>query len=323
MWSRALALIAALAAASATSSVRAQQDYPNRVVRVVFGAPAGGATDQIVRPVAEHLSKALGQQFVLDPRPGAGGNIAAESVAKTAADGYALYVATIATNAIGPHLYRRLGYDAARDFVGVARLASFPNAIVVPNTFAARTLPELIAFAKANPGVLNHGSTGVGTSTHLAATLLAGRAGIGITHVPYRGTAPMTTALLSGEIQMAIDNLPGLLPQIRAGAIRAIAVTGPTRSPDLPDVPTVAETLPDFNVTSWYGLAAPARTPAAVIERLSSEIERALASEGVRARYRQVGAEPAYLGPKAFDAFMAGESARWKPIVEASGATLD
>ena len=301
-----------------------QSSWPDKPVRIIIGAPAGGATEQVVRPIAEALSARLGQQFVIDPRPGAGGNIAAEAAARSAPDGHVLLVPTVATHGIGPSLYKKLGYSATKDFVGITKLADFANVIFVARNAPYRTLPALISYARANPSKVNHGSTGVGTSTQLTAVLLAQAAGITMTHVPYKGSGALTTAVLSGEIEVGVDNLPGLLGQIKGGAIHALAVTTSTRHPDLPDVPTVAEAgVPGFSVSSWYGLSAPAGTAPAIVQRIADEIGRIQQTPELRARYAKIGATPAFIPTAEFDAFIRGEIARWAPVVVASGATID
>lgn len=318
-----LAIATVLAMATASSAATAES-WPNRPVRILIGAPAGGSTEQVVRPIAEALTARFGQQFLIDPRPGAGGNIAAEAAAKAPADGYVLLVSTIATHGIAPSLYKKLNYGAVADFRGIAKLAEFPNVIYTFKDSPFKTLADLVTYARANPDKINCGSTGVGTSLQLTAVLLAQSTGIRITHVPYKGTGQQLTAVLSREIDLGVDNLPGLLGQIKGGSVRALAVTTPTRSPDLPDVPTVAESgVGGFAVSSWYGLSAPSGVPPSIIDEIADEIARAQNSSELRARYATIGATVSPLLKTDFDDFIKSEIARWTPVVQASGASAD
>ena len=313
----------ALLVSALPSAVSAQDVWPTRPVKITIGAPAGGATDQIIRPVAEALSAKFGQSFLIDPRPGAGGNIAAEATAKAPGDGYTLTVSTMAPFGIGPSLYKTLAFDAVKDFKSVAKLADFANVIYVHPTSPFKTLKDLLEFAKANPGKVNYGSTGVGTSLHLTGVMLSQEYGITLTHVPYKGSAPLMTAVLSREIDVAIDNLPGSLGQIKGGTLRALAVTTAERSPFTPDVPAVSELIPGFAVASWFGLSAPAAVPDAIVKKLADEVARIQATSELKERYATVGATVSVLQTSQFDEYVRKEIARWAPIVKASGASVD
>lgn len=318
---RLFTIVSILAVAVATSAA-AEGTWPDRPVRILIGAPAGGATEQVVRPIAEALTAHFGQQFLIDPRPGAGGNIAAEAAAKAPADGYVLLVSTVATHGIGPSLYKKLNYDAVRDFRGISKLAEFPNVIYVSKDSPFKTLTDVVAYAKANPDKINYGSTGVGTSLQLTTVLLAQSTGIQITHIPYKGSGQQLTAVLSKEIDFGVDNLPGMLGQIKGGAVRALAVTTVTRSPELPEVPTVTESgVPGFAVSSWYGLSAPSGVSPIVVANIATVIARIQNTPELRARYAAIGATVAPATD--FDLFINDEVAKWAPIVRASGASAE
>jgi tripartite-type tricarboxylate transporter receptor subunit TctC len=321
---RLLHVIASVLAIAATSPAAAQENWPDRPVRILIGAPPGGSTEQVVRPIAEALTARFGQQFLIDPRPGAGGNIAAEAAAKAPADGYVLLVSTIATHGIGPSLYKKLNYDAVKDFRGIAKLADFPNVIYTSKDSPFKTLADVVAYARANPDKINYGSTGIGTSLQLTAVLLAQSTGIAITHVPYKGTGQQITAVLSKEIDFGVDNLPGMLGQIKGGAVRALAISTATRSPDLPEIPTVAESgISGFAVSSWYGLSAPAGVSPIIIDKIAAEIAKIQTTPELRVRYATMGATVSSVVKSDFDSFVNGEIARWAPVVRASGANTD
>jgi tripartite-type tricarboxylate transporter receptor subunit TctC len=273
----------------------------------------------------QRLRERLGQPIVLEPKPGAGGMVGAEYVARSAApDGYTYYINHIASHGIGPTLYRRLSFDPLKDLPGVARLASLPNVLIVKGDGPVRNVRELVAYIKANPQKANFSSAGSGTSSHLSGVLFGQRMGVEVTHVPYRGTAPSMAAVLNGEVLFAIDNAPASHQQVLAGMLRALGVSTARRASTLPDLPTLQEEgVPDFDVTSWYGIAAPAAVPRPIIERLGAEIVAALGDPQIAARFRDYGADPWPLGPAEYDAFMRAEVAKWAPIVRVSGVTVD
>lgn len=317
-------LLAGLSGLALAGRARAQAAWPDRPLRFVIGGAAGGASDIFLRMMEQRLRDRLGQPLVIDPRPGAGGMVGAEVAARAAPDGYSFYINHIASHGIGPSLYRRLAFDPLRDLPGVARIAKLPNVLIVKGDGPARTLAELVAFIRAYPGRANFASAGSGTSSHLSGVMFGARIGAEVTHVPYRGTAPSMAAVLNGEVLFAIDNAPASRQQVLAGMLRALGVSTGERSPTMPEIPTLQEQgVAEFDVASWYGIAAPLGTPRPVVERLGAEIVAALGDPAVIKRFRDFGAEPAPLGPAAFDAFIAAEVAKWAPIVRASGVAVD
>jgi tripartite-type tricarboxylate transporter receptor subunit TctC len=313
----------AACAAVLFSGLAVAQDYPVRPVKIVVPFPAGGSNDIIARIVAQKLAERSGQTFIVENRGGAGGNIGAESVANAEADGYTLLLTAPPPLTINASLYKKLPFDPAKAFAPVALIASVPIVLVVNPSVQAKNVGELIALAKAKPGTLNFGSSGIGSTNHLAGELLRSMAGIDIVHVPYRGAAPAMNDLLAGQIPFMFDNMPAVLPQVQGKAINAIAVAGAKRTEALPDVPTVAETLPGFEASSWFGLVAPAKTPAPVRAKLSGELETILKMPDVKKRLAELGAEPGTVFGDAFGQFMTDETAKWGKLVKASGATVD
>ncbi len=298
--------------------------YPSKPIRLVVPFPPGGATDILAREVAQKLTEAWGQSVVVDNRPGAGGNIGAELVARAAPDGYTLLMGTVGTHAINASLYAKLPYDHVKDFAPVILVAGVPNVLVVNPALPVNTVAELIAYAKANPGKLNFASSGNGTSIHLSGELFKVMAGVQMTHVPYKGSAPAVADLISGQVQLMFDNLPPSLPQIKAGKLRALAVTSATRAPALPDVPTIAEAgLPGFEASSWFGVLAPAGTPPAIVARLNAEIAKWLASPEAREKLSKQGANAAGGSPEDFAKHIAAETTKWAKVVKDSGAKVD
>jgi len=264
---------------AALSPVAAAQNYPTKPIRLVVPFPAGGTTDILARAAAQKLSEALGQQVVVDNRPGAGGNIGADIVAKSAPDGYTLLMGTVGTHAINPSLYTKMPYDHFKDFVPVVLVAGVPNVLVVTPSLPVNSVQDLIKLAKEKPGQINFASSGSGTSIHLSGELFKTMTGVEMTHVPYKGSSPALTDLMGGQVQLMFDNLPSALPQIKGGKLRAIAVTSTKRAPALPDIPTMAESgLPGFEASSWFGVLAPAGTPPAVVTRINTEINKWLQS---------------------------------------------
>ena len=298
--------------------------WPDRPLRFILGGAAGGASDIFLRMMEVRLRERLGQPPVIDPRPGAGGMVGAEVAARAAPDGYSFYINHIASHGIGPSLYRRLTFDPLKDLPGVARIAFVPNVLIVKGDGPVRSVAELVAFMKANPGRANFSSAGSGTSSHLSGILFGQRMGVEVTHVPYRGTAPSMAAVMNGEVLFAIDNAPASRQQVLSGLLRALGVSTARRASTIPEIPTLQEQgVPEFDVSSWYGIAAPAGTPRPIVERLAAEVVAALEDPQIAARVREYGAEPAPLGPAAYDAFMAAEQAKWAPVVRASGVTVD
>ncbi len=316
-------LLALAAAALMAAPALAQSDKVTRIV-VPFGA--GGPIDVTARVLAEAVKGSLGT-VIVENRPGAGGNIGVSAVAKAAPDGLTLGIATTASHGINPWLFSKLPYDPAKDFAPVTQMLRVPNVLVMNADTAQRlnirSLPDLIAYAKANPGKLNYGSGGNGSAGHLAGELLKHQAGIFAVHIPYNGGNPAQLALLSGQVDYNIDNLATAAANIRAGKLRALAVTTAQRSSVLPDVPAMAETLPGFEIDTWWGLIAPAGTPADTVRRLNTAFTEALRSPEVKARFANLLADPAPSTPEAFDAFLKQERTKYQRLVKISGAKVD
>ena len=319
-WSKwgAGALIALVAA------VTWAQPFPTRPIRIVVPFPAGGTTDVLARAAAQKLSESLGQPAVVDNRPGAGGNIGAELVAKAPPDGYTLLMGTVGTHAINPSLYPRMPYDHVRDFAPVILVAGVPNVLVINPALPVNSVAELLAYAKANPGKLNFASSGNGTSIHLSGELFKTMTGVQMAHVPYKGSAPALQDLMGGSVQLMFDNLPSSLALIKAGKLKALAVTSLARAAALPDVPTLAESgLPGFEASSWFGLLAPAGTPQPVIAKVNSEVAKWLASPEAKEKLLAQGAIAAGGTPEDFARHIAAETAKWQKVVKESGAKID
>ncbi len=285
----ALAALAALAAASVAS---AQEAWPARPIQMVIPFPPGGPTDVTGRVLAEKLSLELKRNVVVENKAGASGNIGAQFVAKAAPDGYTIFFSTGGTHGINPFLYAKPGYDPVKDFVPVAWVTTSPNILVVHPSFPAKTLTELIALAKASPGKLSSAAPGQGSTPHMFGELLKRTAGIEIQHIAYRGSGPALADVVAGHVPIMFDGIPSSLPLVQAGKLRAIAVTGTSRLPAAPDIPTVAETIPGFDASGWFAVYAPAGTPPAVVARLNQAINRVLEMPDVRKRYAELGAEP-------------------------------
>ena len=304
--------------------VCAQAPYPAKPIRFVVPYPAGGPLDIVARLLAQKVSESVKQPVVVDNKPGAGGNIGADSVAKATADGYTLLMGAVATHAINPSLYPAMPYDAARDFAPVTQVASTPNVLVVNPSVPAATVREFIAHAKANPGKLNFGSGSSGSAGHLAGELFKTLADLDMTHIPYKGAAPAMQDLVGGRIDLMFDNLASSLSQVRAGRVKALAVTTAKRSALAPELPTIAESgLPGFDITTWFGVFAPAGTPHAVLEVLHSEFTRALAAPDVREKMLALGAEPVGSRPEEFAEYIRTETAKYARLVKSSGAKAD
>jgi tripartite-type tricarboxylate transporter receptor subunit TctC len=301
----------------------AQTDYPSKPVRLIIPFAPGGGNDTMARAVATRLSEAWGRQVLPDNRAGAGGLIACEMTAKAAPDGYTLLMANIATHAIAPALYKTIPFDPIRDHAPVALLGGTANVLVVSPALQVRSLPELVAQARAKSGQLTYGSNGVGSSQHLAGALFASAFDVKMVHVPYKGTGPMMNDLLGGQLSLSFANMVAALPQVKAGKLTGLAVTSLKRWPSLPDMPTVAETLPGFEATSWWGIVATAGTPRPVIDKLNRDILKVLDSADMKQFFASLGAEPAHTTPAEFAAFMKSELAKWSRVVKESGATAD
>ena len=299
------------------------QGYPTKPAKVIVPYPPGGPTDIVARVVSQKLSDQMGQQFIVENRPGAGGNIGAEAVAKSPADGYTLLVATTA-HAINPSLFKSLGYNLTKDFAPVSQLTSGPLVIVANPSLPAKSVQELIALAKAKPGTLNYASSGNGQSTHLSAELFATMAGIKMNHIPYKGSAPALTDVMGGQASLMFDTMLSAMPQVKNGKLKAIAVTSAARSPAAPDVPTVAESgLPGYEAIAWNGLLVPAATPADVVAKLNAELKKALDAPDVKDRFSAQGFGAAWNTREAFAKFIQSELDKWAKVVKLSGATLD
>jgi tripartite-type tricarboxylate transporter receptor subunit TctC len=316
---RRLLFLALLALAQLASA----QQYPNRPVRVVVGFPPGGGVDINARLLTPKLSEYLGQQFVVDNKPGAGTNIANEFVAKAPADGYTLLLNSSAV-AINMSLYSNLGYDSLRDFAPVSLFSESPNVLVVTPKLAAANVKDLIAMARAAPGRLNYSSAGIGTTQHLAAELFKIRTKTFITHIPYKGSSPSLAALMAGEVDLSFANVVAINQQVRAGRVRALATAAAARAAQLPEVPTMKEAgVSGVEVSVWFGVFAPAATPKEIVQTLAGAIQRAARDGDMRKRLHEQGAEPVGSTPEQFAAFMRAEVARWAEVVKVSGAKAD
>jgi tripartite-type tricarboxylate transporter receptor subunit TctC len=315
---------ALLAVLSPVSVVFAQDAWPTRPITVIVPFPAGGTTDIVARLAGVELSRELGQPVIIDNRPGAGGNIGSQAVARAAADGYTLVMGTVGTHAINPSLYKKMPYDHIKDFAPISRVANVPNLLVANPSQPFKTVPELIAYAKANPDTLTFASSGNGTSIHLAGELFKVLTGVKMQHVPYKGSAPALADLMAGQTSIMFDNLPSSIAFVRAGKLRPIAITTLHRAPELPNVPTVAESgVPGFDASSWFGLLAPANTPPAVIKRIDDALIKVLATTDLKKKIIDQGGEPVGEKPEQFAAFIKSETIKWAKVVKESGASVD
>jgi len=297
-------------------SARAQA-YPTRPVRIVVGFPAGGTSDIVARVLGQWLSERLGQQFIIENRPGAGSNLATEAVARATSDGYTLLLIGGA-NTINASLFDKLNFDFLRDILPVASAFETPLVVEVNPSVPVRTIPELITYAKGNPGKLNFATPGVGTPPHVAGELFKMAAGVDLVHVPYRGTGPMLADLVGGQVQVAFDPLPASIELIRAGKLRALAVTTASRSEALPNIPSASEHVPGYVASNWYGFAAPKNTPSEIVGKLSIEINAALADPKIRARLTELGGTPIASSPVDFAKFVADDAAKWAKVIRAA-----
>ena len=310
--------LSALAAASALARPALAQAWPARPIRFVVPFPAGGTTDIIARIISQWLSERLGQQVVVENKPGGGTNIGVQAVVNAAPDGYT-WLFTVATSTINPWLYKSLPFDFQRDIAPVAGLAELPLVMEVNPAVPAKTVAEFVAYAKANPGKISFASFGARTISHLAIELIKSSTGIEVVHIPYTGGAPMVTDIIAGRIQAGVDALPNSLPHIRAGSMRALAVLPAKRSSVIPDVPTIGETIPGLEVSTWSGIGVPTGTPAEAIERISREVNAGLADATVQKRFAEVGAVPLRFTPEEMRAMIARDAEKWGRVVKIAG----
>lgn len=318
-----LVFVATAAVLPPPASAAAAGAYPDRPVRLVVGFPPGGAADILGRVAAQQLSDRLGQQVVVDNRGGAGGLIATEIAARANADGYTLLFSSI-PHVINPHLYKKVSYDAIRDFTPVVQFVAVPLMMAAGPSLPAKTVKDLITYAKANPGKINYGSAGSGSSSHLAMELFKSMAGVRMEHIPYKGTGPLITDLLAGQIGVTIASAVPLAPQVRSGGkLRGLAVTGPKRSAAFPELPAIAETVPGYEVVNWFGIFAPAGTPAAAVKRVNAELNAALASPELVKRLNAQGADAVGGSAEAFARVVKADYAKWAKVVKGSGAQVD
>ena len=312
-------MVAALFAAGLAQA----QGYPNKPIRMIVASAPGGAPDILGRAIAQKMSDSLGQQVVVDNRAGASGLIGAEMAAKAAPDGYTLFLGTTTLYAILPNLKKNLPYDIQRDFVSVTQIAGASNVLVVNASVAAKSVAELLQIAKTKPGALNYASAGRGTPAHLAGEMVNVLANVSMTHVPYKGAGPALIDVIAGQVQLIITSPIAAGPHINSGKVRALATTGAKRNPALPDLPTVADTLPGYEITQWWGLSLPAKTPRAVSGRLQSEAVKAVNLPDVRERIIRTGAEPVGGTPQAFDALIAAEQRRLGDVIRKAKISLE
>lgn len=320
---RASVLFLAGLASAVSFSVSAQGTYPDKPVRIVVGFSAGGSTDVVARLLAKELGEELGQSFIVENKPGAGSNIAAEYVVKSPADGYTLLMMAV-TSAINQTLYPNLKFDVIKDLTPVALGAKVPNLLVVNPKVPVNSVKELVEYANKNPGKLNFASSGSGTSIHMTGELFKINTKIDVSHIPYKGSSPAMTDLVGGQVQFMFDNMPSALPLVKSGKLRALAVTAPQRSPAAPDVPTMAEAgFPGFDVSSWFGLMAPAKTPDAIVQKLNAAVAKALTKPELKSRLAELGSTSQSMTSAEFGDFVKNEVKVWGGVVKASGAQVD
>lgn len=314
----------AAAALAAPMVARAQAAWPTKTVRFICPFAPGGGTDTVSRLICDQLSRMFGQQFVVDNKGGAGGNIGTVELARATPDGYTVGLISVASHTLNPMLYTRLPYDPDKDIVGISRVALLANLLGVTPSLPASNVAELIALCKKDPGKYSFASSGPGTSLHLSGELFKAMAGVDIIHVPYKGAGPAYTDLMSGTVQMMFANMPSMLPQVRGGKIKGLGVTSAERSKAAPDIPAIAETLPGYVATSWYGVGAPAGTPEAILDKLETAIAEALKQPDIQKRWTaDLGLDMPPPGRKGFDEFLAQDRKLWAPAVKASGVKLD
>jgi tripartite-type tricarboxylate transporter receptor subunit TctC len=320
---RQLMAAAGLLATLALPAQAEAQEWPTKQVTLIVPFSAGGTTDLFGRLLAQHLQQKTGQPFIVENRAGAGGNLGAQMVAKAAPDGTTFLVGTVSTHAINPFLYSKLPHDTVKDFQPVSLIARLPNILVVHPDMPVKTVPELIAYLKANPDKISYGSSGVGTSIHLAAELFKIKTGTTMTHVPFRSSGDIMNNLTGGHINLAFDNITLAWTQVKAGRLRALAVTSTARSAVAPDVPVMADTIPGFEATSWHGVFAPAGTPKPIVDKMAAEMKRILELPDVKEKLAEIGAIASPMTPEDFTKFIDGERAKWSEVVKAAGVKVD
>jgi tripartite-type tricarboxylate transporter receptor subunit TctC len=318
----ALGIIALAVTAAAPTGSAMAADYPTRPVKWVVGYPPGGATDIIARLLGQRLQEKLGQPFVIENKPGAGNNIATESVINAEPDGYTLLLVNPA-NYINTSLYANLKFNLPRDIAPIASFNRVPNVMTVNKDVPVNTVAEFIAYVKANPGKVNLASSGNGTSVHLSGEMFMAMTGAKMTHVPYRGAAPALTDLIGGQVQVIFDNMPSVLQHIKSGTLRALAVTSTQRSPQLPDTPTVADTVPGYEASALFGMGAPKNTPKEIIAKLNATVNEILAEPAIKARLVELGGEPLIQTPEQFGKDIVAETEKWKKVVEGAGLKVE
>jgi tripartite-type tricarboxylate transporter receptor subunit TctC len=318
-------VVAAIGAAALSAPLAglAQAGYPNKPVKIIVSFSPGGTTDILARFLAQKLGEAMGQPFVVENKPGAGGILGNEFVVKSPPDGHTLLMGSASNLVVAPGMYKNMPYDAKKDLIPVAQAAAGPFVIVVNPQVPAKTFPELIALAKAEPGKITFATSGNGTSLHLAGELINTMAGIKMSHIPYKGTGPAMLDTISGQVHMTLSDMVPFVPHIQAGKLRPLAQTTAQRSKLLPDLPTVAETLPGYDATSWYGLMAPAGTPPAVVQRINQELGKILQQPDVRARYAQLGVDAVNMSPSEFGQYINREMEKWAEVIAKSGAKVE
>ena len=314
----------AVAAAGALPLGALAQNFPTKPITIIVPFSAGGTTDILARIVGQGLTTELGQSVVVDNKPGAGGNIGGSLAAKAAADGYTLFMGTVGTHAINQSLYKKMPFDPVKDFAPLSRVATVPNLLVAHPSQPFKTVKEMIAYAKANPGKITYGSPGSGASPHVSGELFKSMTGTDLLHIPYKGSAPAMTDLLGGQTSVMFDNMPSAIQHVRSGKLRPIAVTTAKRSPELPDVPTIAEAgVPGYEATSWFGMFAPAGTPKPVLDKLHAALIKVLNQADVKKKIAEQGGDVVAETPEQFAAFIKAETAKWGKVVKDSGATVD
>ncbi len=318
-----LKTLAAAVLATGMGTALAQDDYPSKPITMIVPFSAGGTTDILARIVGQALTVEMGQSFIIENKPGAGGNIGAQQAARAKADGYTVFMGTVGTHAINQSLYKKLPYDPIKDFAPLSRVATVPNLLVAHPSRPYKTVQEMIAYAKAHPGDVTYGSPGSGASPHVSGALFQSMTGAELTHIPYKGSAPAVSDLLGNQIAVMFDNMPSAIQHVRSGKLRPIAVTTAKRSPELPDVPTIAEAgVPGYEATSWFGLWAPANTPAPVLDKLYASLAKVLKDPAVVKKIADQGGDVVIDTPAEFEAFIKAEAAKWGKVVKESGAEV-
>ena len=317
-----LSMAVGAVAASALPRSASALDYPTRPVRWVVPYPPGGTTDVLARIMAQWMSDKMGEQFIIENKPGGGNNIGTEYVVRSAPDGYTMLLVNPA-NGINATLYTNLPFNLIRDIAPVAGIVRAPNVMEVTNSLPAKTVAEFIAYCKANPGKINMASSGSGTSVHLSGEMFKLMTGCDMVHVPYKGAGPALVDLIAGQVHVLFDNLPSSMGHIKAGTIRALAVTSAEREPSLPNLPTVGDTVPGYEATAWFGVGMPKGTPREIIDKVNAEVNRALADPKMRERLAELGGKPIAGTPEDFGKVIAAETEKWAPIVKASGAKVE